>query len=86
MKHKQLQERIDKINLFKEISKGRKSLSELTPETVRFWYHKVDGSYSSGELKLTRAQFEQYSEAHPRQRNIIYTLQEGNEPIIDDEE
>jgi hypothetical protein len=44
-----------------------------------------DGLYSSGVLKLTRQAFVQYMQEHPKQRNFVYMLQEGNEPLIDQE-
>jgi hypothetical protein len=42
-----------------------------------------DGLYSSVERKLSKEAFEQYIQEHPKQRNIVYMLQEGNEPLID---
>jgi hypothetical protein len=40
----------------------------------------------NGELKLTESEFEDYTSKRPRQRNIIYKLQEGNEPLMGEED
>jgi hypothetical protein len=84
MKQQKLLDRIDKINLLKDLGKGRKLIQDLIPETVRFWYCR-DDNCSSGDLKLNREEFEQYSRARPKQRNIIFTLQDGNGPLADEQ-
>ncbi len=78
------QSRNDKIQLLKDLQRGKISLQELIPETTVVWYC-VNGIYthscSTDELQLTEAEFKEYTSERPKQRNIIVSLQEGNEPL-----
>jgi hypothetical protein len=74
------QNRKEKIQLLKDLHKRKISLSDLVPETIIFWYCRK-GIYEHGELKLTESKFKEYISKRPRQCNIIYRLQEGNEPL-----
>jgi hypothetical protein len=79
------QNRKDKIQLLKDLHQRKISLSDLLPETIIIWYCRK-GIYVNGELKLTESEFEDYTSKRPRQRNIIYKLQEGNEPLMGEED
>jgi hypothetical protein len=73
-----------KIQLLKDLYQRKISLSDLIPETIETWYFR-NGIYTGLGLKLTEAEFAEYSSKRPKQKNLIYKLQEGNEPLKEDE-
>lgn len=82
------QSRKDKIQLLKDLHQRKISLDDLIPETTVIW-HCVNGIYElfreKNSLKLTEAEFKEYTSQRPKQKNIIFKLQEGCEPIPEEE-
>ncbi len=78
------QSRKEKIQLLKDLQSGKISVTDIIPGITVIWLFKKDvyASYSEkGKLILTEAEFKEYTSERPKQRNIIFRLQEGNEPL-----
>lgn len=76
--------RKDKIQLLKDLQQGKISIEDLTQETVVIWYCEngiYSHAFSNNGLKLTEKEFNQYISNRPKQKNLIFRLQEGNEPL-----
>ena len=79
-----LQSRKDKIQLLNNLKQGKISLHDIIPETEVIWYfgNNVYTSLSEKDnLILTEAEFKEYTSRRPKQKNIIFKLAEGCEPI-----
>ena len=78
------QNRKDKIQLLKDLQSGKVSIEEIIPKTIMTW-RCVDGIYTSflekETIRLTVPEFKEYISKRPKQKNIIFKTQEGNEPI-----
>lgn len=62
MNHKP-QSRKDKIQLLKDLSEGKKTLSDLQPEKVEMWLKKGGKYYEPfKQLELTKDEFEVHKE------------------------
>ncbi len=55
--------RKNKMQLLKDLQSGRASIQDLIPQTVCIWYFNLDndGLYKTGDLALTRSEYEEYN-------------------------
>lgn len=76
--------RSDKIQLLKNLQQGKISIEDLTPEKIVTWYCEKGiymQQFIDNALTLTEIEFNQYISTRPKQKNLIFKLQEGNEPL-----
>jgi hypothetical protein len=83
MKHKKLLDRIDKINLLKDIQAGRTSITALSMPEQAVYYQKANGLFYVWEAgkELTEQELHAYMDTHRAKRVLLYVRQPGNEPI-----